>query len=116
MPTGSAQRLNNVERIRDAVSDANEQVKNGNTYRAAPGVTVICHDGLDVPDETIIKSALYGDLKYVAPKDDPGSGKLILEGDGAWNSTKNRTTSAVVYVRNGGQPVMIHNHWAERGE
>lgn len=114
MPTGAARRLNNVERIREAVSDANEQVKNGNTYKAAPGVTVIFHDGLDVPDDAIIKSALYGNLKYVAPKEDPAAGKLILEGDGAWNSTKNRTTSAVMYVRNGGAPVIIHNHWAER--
>jgi hypothetical protein len=57
---------------------------------------------------------LYGNLYYVAPKKDPGGGKLILEGDGAWNSTKNRTTSAVMYVRNGVEPVIVHNHWAER--
>jgi hypothetical protein len=114
IPTGAARRLNNVARIREAVSDANEQVKNASTYKAAPGVTMIFQDGLDVPDDTIIKSALYGDLKYVAPKDDPANGNLILEGDGAWNSTKNRTTSAVIYVRNGGEPVLIHNYWAER--
>jgi hypothetical protein len=113
-PTGPAQRLNNVERIREAVSDANEQIKNGNTFKEAPGTTIIFHDGLDVPDDVIIESALYGNLKYQAPKDDPGSGKLILEGDGAWNSTKNRTTSAVMYVRNGGERVIIHNYWAER--
>jgi hypothetical protein len=114
VPTGAARRLDNVARIRDLVSDANEQVKNANTYKAAPGVTLIFQDGLDVPDDAIIKSALYGDLKYVAPKDDPAAGKLILEGDGIWNATKNQTTSAVMYVRNGGEPTIIHNFWAER--
>ena len=114
VPTGGARRLDNVTRIREAVSDANEQCKNANTYKQAPSVTVIYHDGLDVPDETIIKAALYGNLYYVAPKENPAEGKLVLEGDGAWNSTKNRTTSAVMYVRNGGEPVIIHNHWAER--
>ena len=114
MPTGAARRLGNVARIRDAVSDANEQVKNANTYKAAPSVTVIFQDGLDVPVDAIIESALYGNLKYVAPIGDPTSGKLILEGDGVWNSTKNRTTSAVMYVRNDGEPVIIHNYWADR--
>jgi hypothetical protein len=114
MPTGAARRLNNVARIREAVRDANEQVKNANAYKAAPSITLIFQDGLDVPEDTVIKSALYGDLTYVAPKDDPASGSLVLEGDGAWNSTKNRTTSAVMYVRNGGEPMIVHNYWAER--
>jgi hypothetical protein len=114
MPTGASRRLNNVDRIREVVSDANEQAKNANAYKSAPAVTLIFQDGLDVPDDTIIKSALYGDLKYVAPKDDPAGGTLVLEGDGVWNSTKNQTTSAVMYVRNGGEPTIVHNYWADR--
>jgi hypothetical protein len=112
--TGAARRLKTVSRIRDVVADANEQTKNANVYKEAPSVTVVFQDGPDVPDDTIIESALYGNLKYVAPKDDPGSGKLILEGDGAWNSTKNRSTSAVIYIRNDGAPLLIHNYWADR--
>ncbi len=114
VPTGGARRLDNIERIREVVRDANDQCKYANLYKQAPSVTIVFHDGLDVPDDTIVKSALYGNLYYVAPKTDPAGGKLILEGDGAWNSTKNRTTSAVMYVRNGVEPVIVHNHWAER--
>ena len=72
------------------------------------------HDGLDVPDEMVIKSALYGNLKYAFPKDNPASGKLIADRDGAWNPDKNRSTSAVMYIRNDGEPIIIHNYWADR--
>jgi hypothetical protein len=112
--TGAARRLKTVSRIRDVVSDANEQAKNGNAYKEAPSVTVVFQDGPDVPDDTIVKSALYGDLKYVATKSNPASGHLALEGDGAWNSTKNRSTSAVIYIRNNRAPIVIHNYWAHR--
>ena len=74
----------------------------------------IFQDGLDVPDDSIIKSALYGNLKYAFPKGHPEKGKLIVDQDGAWNSTKTRTTSAVMYVRNSGEPVVIHNYCADR--
>jgi hypothetical protein len=114
MPTGAARRLKNPERIRDAVSDANSQLKNATAYKAAPCLLMIFHDGLDVPDDAIIESALYGNLKYAFSKEQPEKGKLILDKDGAWNSTKNRTTSAVMYVRNNGEPLIIHNHWADR--
>jgi hypothetical protein len=69
---------------------------------------------LDVPDDAIIKSALYGNLKYQYPMGSPDKGRLILDQDGAWNSTKNRTTSAVMYVRNSGEPLIIHNYSADR--
>jgi hypothetical protein len=69
---------------------------------------------LDVPDDAIIKSALYGDLKFSFPRGNPGGGKLILDKDGAWHPEKNRTTSAVLYVRNDGEPLIVHNYWAER--
>jgi hypothetical protein len=114
MLTGAARRLKNPERIRGDVSDANEQLKNGTKYKSAPGLVLIYHDGLDVPDEAVIKSGLYGNLKYTARKSSPSKGKLILDGDGAWNREKNRTTSAVAYVRNDGEPLLIHNYWAHR--
>ncbi len=112
--TGPGNRLKNPERIREAVSDANNQLKNAVQYEPAPGVLLIFHDGLDVPDEVIIESALYGDLKYTGRKGTPNQGKLVLDGDGAWNRDKNRTTGAVVYVRNNGEPIVIHNYWARR--
>jgi hypothetical protein len=68
MPAGGAKRLNNPERIREAVADANNQLKNALQYKAAPCLLIVFHDGLDVPDEMIIKSALYGNLKYDFPR------------------------------------------------
>ena len=112
MRTGGARRLDNPARIRDAVGEANDQFKNAIKYKAAPCVVMIFQDGLDVPDYMIFKSALYGNLKYQLPKGNPEKGKLILDQDGAWNSTKNRTTSAVMYVRNSAAPLIIHNYWA----
>ena len=113
-PAGPAKRLKNPERIREVLSDANDQFKNGLKYKAAPCLLVIFHEGLDVPDDAIVKSALYGDLKFSFPLGDPEQGKLILDKDGAWNPEKNRTTSAVLYVRNDSEPLIIHNYWAYR--
>jgi hypothetical protein len=111
---GPIKRLRNPERIRDVLNDANGQFKNGLKYKKAPCLLAIFHEGLDVPEEAIIKSALYGNLKFSFPEGNPGEGKLILDKDGAWNPEKNRTTSAVLYVRNGGDPLIVHNYWAER--
>jgi hypothetical protein len=113
-PTGPAKRLKNPERIREVLSDANDQFKNGLKYKTVPCLLVIFHEGLDVPDDAIIKSALYGDLKYSFRRENPEEGKLILDKDGAWNPEKNRTTSAVLYVRNDSEPLIIHNYWAYR--
>jgi hypothetical protein len=114
MPTGGAKKLDNPGRIREAVSEANDQFKNAIHYKTGPCLLMIFQDGLDVPDDLIIKSALYGNLKYEFSKGHPEKGKLILDQDGAWNSTKNRTTSAVMYVRNSGEPLIIHNYSADR--
>jgi hypothetical protein len=114
MPTGPARRLKNPERIREAISDANKQLKNAIQYKSAPALVLIYQDGLDVPDEEIIKSGLYGNLKYQFAPGNPEAGRLILDRNGAWNPGKNRTTSAVMYVRNNGPPLVTHNYWAER--
>lgn len=114
MITGGMRRLDNSSRIRDTVGEANDQFKNAIKYKTAPCLLMIFHDGLDVPDDVIIKSALYGNLQFQFPKGSPEKGKWIVNEDGAWNSTKNRTTSAVMYVRNSGEPLIIHNYWADR--
>ncbi|NEW93797.1 hypothetical protein [Rhodopseudomonas sp. BR0M22] len=110
---GTVKRLRNPERIRNVLNDANDQFKNGLKYKTAPCLLAIFHEGLDVPDDTIIKSALYGDLKFSFPKGNPGGGRLILDKDGAWNPEKNRTTSALLYTRNNAEPLLVHNYWAE---
>jgi hypothetical protein len=114
MQMGPARKLKNPERIRDAVKDANEQFENGLKYRDGPCLLAVFHDGPDVPDETAIKSALYGDLKYVFPKENPGAGQLVLDGNGALHPERRRETSAVLSVRNGGTPLIVHNLWANK--
>jgi hypothetical protein len=114
MQTGKAKRLKNPDRIRDAVKDATEQFENGLRYKAGPCLLMIFHDGLDVPDITIIKSALYGNLKFVFPKGKPEAGALQLDDHGAFNPDRRRETSAVLFVRNGGALIIIHNRWALR--
>jgi len=114
MPAGGAKRLNNSERIREAAADANNQLKNALRYKTAPCLLMVFHDGLDVPDEVIIKSALYGNLKFDFPPGNIAAGRLIVDRDGAWSPDKNRSTSAVMYMRNNGQPIIVHNYWADR--
>ena len=114
MRIGGARKLDNQGRIREAVSEANDQFKNAIYYKTGPCLLMVFQDGLDVPDEVIIKSALYGNLKYEFPKGRPEKGRLIADKEGAWNSTKNRTTGAVMYVRNSGEPLIIHNYWADQ--
>jgi hypothetical protein len=114
MLTGSARRLKIPERIRATVKEANDQFKNGLEYKAAPCLLLILQEGLDVPDEVVIKSALYGNLKYSFPKGSPYAGRMILDRNGAWTRDQNRTTSAVMHIRNGGEPLVVHNYWAHR--
>lgn len=111
-PTGTAKKLNTVERIRDAVSDANAQFKNGCVFRGAPCLLIIFHDSIFVGEDVVMQSALYGDLKYIAPSDRWNEGELFLDTNVAWNANKNRTTSAVAYVRNDARPLVVHNLWA----
>lgn len=108
-----AKRLKNPERIREVLSDANDQFKNGNRYKSTPSLLAIFHEGLDVPDETIIVSALYGNLKFSYPEGQPEKGEYIFDKDGGWAPEKNTTTSAVLYVRNNGEPLLVHNYWAQ---
>jgi hypothetical protein len=75
MTTGGAQKLDNPGRIREAVSEGNDQFKNAIYYKPGPCLLMIFQDGLDVPDDLIIESALYGNLKYEFPKGHPEKGK-----------------------------------------
>ena len=111
-PTGPAKRIRNPERIRGALGEANDQFKNALRFKKAPCLLMIFQDGLDVPEAKTILSALYGDLKYTFSSENKKAGKLILEGNGAWTQNKNRSTSAVIYIRNNGEPLIVHNRWA----
>jgi hypothetical protein len=113
-PSGPARAMTTSERIREAVGEANSQLKNAVAYRDAPSLLAIVHDGADVADDIIVISALYGDLKYQFTPGNPDSGRLFVGDNGAWNRTKNRSTSAVMYVRNRAKPLIVRNLWASR--
>lgn len=113
-PIGSAATVNTVKRIRDAVSEANAQHKNGCSYRMAPALTMIFHDDLLVAEDIAVAAALYGDLGYSFSPNDFQNGKYTLTENGVFGPGKNTTTSAVCYVRNGSGKVYVHNTWSER--
>lgn len=113
-PIETAAKVNTVSRIRNAVSEANAQNKNGCLYRDVPTLTVIYHDDMLVAEDEMVLAALYGDLTYTAPADDFQNGRLVLTQNGVFSPEKNTTTSAVCYIRNGTQPVIVHNRWAKR--
>lgn len=113
-PSGATKEMTTLARLRETVGEANSQFKNAVKYKDAPCLLVIFHDGVDVADDMILKSALYGDLKYQFTPGKRGDGKLFVEGNGTWNPTKNRTTSAVMYICNGAKPVIVRNWWAYR--
>jgi hypothetical protein len=96
------------------VGEANSQFKNAVAYRDAPSLLAIVHDGADVADDIIVISALYGDLKYQFTPGNPDSGRLFVGDNGAWNRTKNRSTSSVMYVRNRAKPLIVRNLCASR--
>lgn len=114
MLTGAAEKSRNVDRIREAVNTANSQFKNRCRYRPLPCVLMIYHDFVDVPEDMMIMSALYGDLAYTFPQGRFNDGRLAFTENGIWTPQKNRTTSALGYVRNEAQPLIVYNPWAYR--
>lgn len=113
-PIGTTAKVNTLHRIRNAISEANAQNKNGCLYKDAPTLTVIYHDDVLAAEDEIVLAALYGDLAYTAPADDFQNGQLVLTQNGVFGPEKNTTTSAVCYIRNGTQPLIVHNRWAKR--
>ncbi len=75
---------------------------------------MVYHDFVDVPEDMMIVSALYGDLTYTFPQGRSNDGRLAFTDNGIWTRQKNRTTSALGYVRNEAQPLIVHNLWAYR--
>ncbi|MET4358488.1 hypothetical protein ABIC08_008465 [Bradyrhizobium sp. RT9b] len=57
---------------------------------------------------------MYGNLKFSYPEGQPEKGEYIVDKDGGWTPEKNTTTSAVHYARNNGEPLLVHNYWAQR--
>jgi hypothetical protein len=71
------------ERIREAVKDANAQLRNAQRRRPAPGVCMIYHETLDFAGDMQVADALFGDLQI------PVGGTVadaVFGGGGAWTA------------------------------
>lgn len=104
-------------RIRDAISEANAQLRSGRKFRRIPSLVLIYQRGLFMPRNRVFFSALLGDdaVRYSISS----SAKAIKLEDqyfaenGVWNSRKNTSTSAACIVRNDEEPLPVHNYWAQ---
>jgi hypothetical protein len=100
------------ERIRAEIKAANNQLRNGQKYRPAPGICVIYHGSLDFAADLEVVSALFGDL-VMSISDNGKLGNAVHGKNGAWSSTKNRGVSALRYVRTDVSATLVINPWAE---
>jgi hypothetical protein len=105
-------RNNTDQRIRAAVKAANSQIRNGQKYRAAPGVCLIYHDTMDHAGDHSVAAALFGDMLI------PVGGtmaEVVMGQGGAWNSRgKNNGVGAVRYLRTDDSATTIINPWAQQ--
>lgn len=107
----------NKSRIRDAISEANAQLRNGRKFRRAPSLALIYPRGLFIPQNRVFFSALFGDdvVRYSISS---SATAIKMEdqyyaGNGVWNSKKNTSTSAACLIRNDEEPLIVHNYWAQ---
>jgi hypothetical protein len=111
---GEARRVRTIDRLRDVVADAADQIRNGCRYREAPGWVIVSHDHLDAVDANGVLSAAFGDLQVPIDRTSGAFGDPILSGNGVLSPSKNRTVSAITYLRGNEEPVSVVNPWAYR--
>lgn len=102
-----------VWRVREAVGDANRQLRNGQRHRGAPGVCAIYHDGLDALGDQQVLAALFGDLTIAIDLDPVRQGPAFLGRNGVLAPNKNRGVSAVRYQRSANSVTVVLNPWAD---
>lgn len=104
--------LPHVQKFRNAARDANKQFKNACRHRDLPCLLMIFHDDLLVAEDVTFLSAFYGDHQVTWSRNEPELKSESFGRNGVWSETNNRTTSSACYVRNGAQPILVHNYWA----
>lgn len=110
---GLARPLDTSEPIRRAIQNANRQIKNALLYKEAPAVLFLYQQGALVPDDNGLLAALFGDLLFSFTPGYSDDGELSFGNDGALRG-KHTSISAIVYFRNEGTPLTVHNPWANR--
>lgn len=101
-----------VWRVRQEIRYTNRQLRNGQSYQAAPGVCAIYQDGLDALGEQQVLAALFGDLTVQVMPNPTQLGPAFLGRNGVLSPTKNRGVSAVRYERAATSVTVVVNPWA----
>lgn len=112
MGNAEMQRVTTVDRLRDVVDDANEQIKQGQMYRALPGVLIVYFDHIGAGEPTHILQACLGDL--TASIDPAGTAitQMFYGRNGVFRPHKNTAISAIVYRSRHYSSVSLMNPFA----
>lgn len=99
---------NTARRIREAIDDANDQLRSGQRCVPAPGICVIYHESLEATAGQMFLAALFGDLTIPLALDPIRPGEPFLGRNGILTPTKNRGVSAVRYVSMGATTIALN--------
>jgi hypothetical protein len=102
-----------VRRIREAIDEANDQLRSGQNCVPAPGICVIYHESLEATSGHMFLAALFGDLTVPIELGPIQPGEPFLGRNGILAPTKNRGVSAVRYVTSGTVDAIALNPYAE---
>ena len=108
-----AQENRSVWRVREAVADASQQLRNCQRYRPAPGVCAVYQGGLDALGDQQVLAALFGDLTIAIEREANHSGPAFLGRNGVLSPTKHRGVSAVRYQRTDSSVAVVLNPWSD---
>jgi hypothetical protein len=92
-----AHSVKTVDRIRHVIAHANRQLRNGQKYRAAPGIVVLFNDHLGGGDHFDILRACLGDLTALVNPRAVAPATSFYGRNGVLRATKNTAISAIEY-------------------
>ena len=91
------QDVKTVDRLRDVIDDANDQLKNGQKHCALPGVLVVYFDHLGGGDHGDVLRACLGDLTVSIDRSTNSISETFYGRNGVFRRKKNTAISAIVY-------------------
>jgi hypothetical protein len=107
--SGEAQWNRTMGRVRGAISDACNQLKNGQRFHEAPGLVLIYQDDFSALGDEQFFAALFGDLTYQISLSSPSVlGPPHFGANAVLQPDLNTSVSAVRYVRRGGAIAVIN--------
>jgi hypothetical protein len=97
MSNAEAQDVTTIDRLRDVIGDANDQLRNGQKYRAVPAVLVVFFDQLGGGDHEDILRACLGDLTVSIDRNAKAITDTFYGRNGVFRPNKNTAISAIIY-------------------